>query len=75
MKPTRVYQCYCKCGLCGELFDEDELEHDYEYVGECWGQPAYEEISRCPYCGSDDIFDVEYREDEDGDEGYWEEVL
>jgi DNA-directed RNA polymerase subunit RPC12/RpoP len=49
-----------KCDDCGKLFDEPQLVH--ELMGECRGQPAYEDWSYCPYCGSTD-FD-EYDEDE-----------
>lgn len=46
----------CKCLLCGEEFDEPDI--DYDYVGEFWGTPAYEGRMRCPFCNSDDVVDL-----------------
>ena len=36
------------CYECRETFDEPVCWR--EYRGECWGTPAYEELSGCPYC-------------------------
>ena len=54
-----------KCGDCEMLFDEPETVR--ESRGEFYGMPAYEDISICPYCGSEFIFiDGEECEDELG---------
>ena len=39
-----------KCTECGEVFTEDEIKTWSESRGECWGQPAYEEMEGCPAC-------------------------
>jgi len=56
-----------ECYDCGERFEEDEVEKRPENVGEFWGSPAYMNIDVCPYCGSEEVFEVE-EEDEDDDE-------
>ena len=38
------------CNNCGAVFDDDELEYERECVGECWGQPAYQEVAIPPCC-------------------------
>jgi DNA-directed RNA polymerase subunit RPC12/RpoP len=48
-----------KCGRCGREFEEDEIRYISEFRGECWGVPSHEEIGVCPYCGDDDIEEVE----------------
>ena len=42
-----------RCAECKGVFDTPNIEK--ELVGTCGLAPAYEEISVCPYCGSDDI--------------------
>ncbi len=55
-----------RCSDCGNIFAEDEIETVRESRGEFWGAPAYETVSVCPYCHSDE-FD-EFNENEEGDE-------
>ena len=38
------------CNNCGEVFDDDDLTYESECVGECWGQPAYQEVAIPPCC-------------------------
>lgn len=53
-----------KCQHCGHVFTEPKTVQ--EYRGEFWGMPAYEDVSVCPHCGSDDV-DWEYKgEEEEG---------
>ena len=57
-----------KCYDCGTTFDFPQTAEDYR--GEFWGMPAYETISFCPACGSEDydeqeIVDRYYGESED----------
>jgi RNA polymerase subunit RPABC4/transcription elongation factor Spt4 len=54
-----------KCYNCGSVFDEDELEHREENVGEFWGAPAYMKVDICPHCGSDEIDDLPETEDDE----------
>ena len=42
-----------KCNDCGHIFEDGEFIVKSEYVGECWGTPAYDERSYCPSCGGD----------------------
>ena len=42
------------CNNCGEVFDDEDLTYEKEYVGECWGQPAYQEVAIPPCCGEYD---------------------
>lgn len=42
-----------KCLNCGHIFDEGEQRHSKQYVGECWGSDAYEDVSGCPLCDGD----------------------
>lgn len=42
-----------KCCECGHIFEDGEFVVKNEYVGECWGTPAYQDFSYCPHCGSD----------------------
>lgn len=37
-----------RCCECGTLFEQPKTFQDYR--GECWGTPAYETITGCPYC-------------------------
>lgn len=60
------------CLECGREFREPK--HWEEYHGECFGYPAYEPMSGCPYCRGDymdkDEYDREYGDDEESeDEG------
>lgn len=61
---AETYKCY----RCGYEFNEDEIEYRREYRGECWGQPAYEEVEVCPNCGS-----MEIELEESDEEGVVEE--
>ena len=54
-----------KCLNCEEVFDEEDLVQKQEYMGEFWGQPAYETFSYCPFCGEDQFEDYKEEEDED----------
>lgn len=56
------------CCRCQETFEADEIGHRMEYVSEFWGSPAYREEEVCPFCGSDDLEEVEEIEIEDGEE-------
>ena len=51
------------CDTCGWHGENSELEHFYDYRGECHGQPAWERMPCCPECG----YDVE---SDGGDDGY-----
>lgn len=51
-----------KCNDCGGTFEDPKIVN--EYRGEFWGQPSYEEVGYCPYCGSDDWGEKEI-DDED----------
>ena len=42
-----------KCNDCENEFCYPEVYR--ECRGEFWGMPAYEEVGRCPVCGSDDF--------------------
>lgn len=46
------------CPNCAVILEEDEFKTDRQYVGECWGTPAYEDWSVCPYCGESDFEDI-----------------
>ena len=37
------------CLACNSIFEHPKRQR--EYRGECFGFPAYEECSCCPYCG------------------------
>lgn len=45
-----------KCNECENEFCYPEVYR--ECRGEFWGMPAYEEVGRCPVCGSDDFEEV-----------------
>lgn len=47
-----------KCEKCGLEFDESEIEHAREYVGECCGSSAYESAGKCPRCRSSNIYEM-----------------
>lgn len=57
-----------KCKDCGKVFEYPYEEK--ESRGEFWGFPAYETMSYCPACGSEDFdeYDGEVGEDEYYDE-------
>lgn len=59
------------CNECGENFDEPEVEpttyEDYYGVGSDFIGKNYLEVEICPYCGSEDIDEVDEDEDEDHD--------
>lgn len=60
-----------KCCECGRIFEESEIETWKESRGEFWGQPAYEDMSGCPYCFStayEEYDESEESEDEEDDE-------
>lgn len=48
-----------RCNRCGAITDDCDLETGREYVGECFGTPAYENVSICPHCGSSNIEEIE----------------
>ena len=39
-----------KCNDCGHIFEDGEFFIDRQYVGECWGTPAYRDFRLCPSC-------------------------
>ena len=51
-----------QCDTCGWHGYNSELEHYYDYRGECHGQAAWEQMPCCPECG----YDVESDGDDDG---------
>ena len=55
------------CEECEEIFDEDEIVKEREYVSEFWGSPSYINYNCCPYCLSSDIREY-YPKDKDEDE-------
>lgn len=65
------------CHECKNEFDESDMYHYRELVGEFWGAPAYQTYAVCPYCRSDN-YDEYTREELDkllyGDEDEEEEV-
>ena len=38
------------CDHCGTPLTEDDFVNVRSLIGECWGQPAYEEYNACPVC-------------------------
>lgn len=42
-----------RCERCGELFDDPEMRT--EVVGEYMGAPAKETYAVCPWCGDDEL--------------------
>lgn len=48
-----------KCEKCGRISHEDFIIHIKEYMGECFGFPAYETWCACPFCKSTDILEYE----------------
>lgn len=66
------------CRNCNSVFSEEDRKTVCENRGEFWGSPAFERISVCPVCGSDDISDAvkcdicgEYF---DSDEAYYADI-
>lgn len=55
-----------RCFRCGREFEDPELTR--EYRGEYWGQPAYETVYVCPFCGSDEIGEEEEEQEYDDEE-------
>lgn len=59
------------CNECGERFDEPEIEsttyEDYYGVGSEFIGKTHLEVEICPYCGSEDIDEVDDEEEEDHD--------
>lgn len=56
-----------RCMDCGRKFYEPEICE--EYRGECFGFPAYETVSCCPYCHGDyEEIEEEYESEYDCDE-------
>lgn len=53
------------CLECHRTFDEDEIKCWQEDRGECFGFPAYETVSGCPYCNG--AYTETYRCDECGE--------
>lgn len=43
-----------KCNECGHIFEDGEFYVQSEYMGECWGTPAYDTFRYCPSCGGDE---------------------
>ena len=54
-----------KCCDCGKVFHTSELKIVYEDRGEFWGAPAYEPMAYCPYCESDDYYELSEEEEEE----------
>lgn len=50
------------CNNCGAAFDEDDMVHTQECVGECWGQAAYQSVAGSPCCGEYDFRPATCRE-------------
>lgn len=61
-----VYRC-CSCGKCSaedELVEKEiDLENEYG-VGGFFPDHHYESIWVCPYCGDDDLEEVELTDEE-----------
>jgi len=57
-----------RCEDCGEIFEYPKIES--ECVGECWGQPAFQDFPYCPHCGSDcfEEYDESEEENEEDEE-------
>lgn len=49
-----------KCSDCGRVFREEDADCKKDYAGEFWGAPAYQDISICPFCRSDDLEEFSY---------------
>ena len=61
---------FLKCNDCGAVFNEDNLGHRSDNVGEFWGSPAYMDVEVCPACGSEEIDEI--GEDEFDESELWE---
>jgi predicted Zn-ribbon and HTH transcriptional regulator len=59
------------CNACGEVFDKDDVNkitttyESYYGVSDLFPNSTRMTYSVCPYCGSEDIEDFIYREDEE----------
>ncbi len=51
------------CKDCKRTFERPHVVNDYR--GEFWGESCWEEMSYCPYCGSESICREWDYEDED----------
>ncbi len=59
------------CNLCKAVFEEPEYR---EYlVGEFWGVPVYESEDRCPCCNGDDIYEIDWENEDADDAGDFED--
>ena len=47
------------CTDCWHVFDDDDVARWRECIGECWGRPAYEQVTGCPRCHGDYVEAVE----------------
>lgn len=45
-----------RCESCGRKFNEPGSYKDYR--DEYWGVPCWQDIPCCPYCKSDDYYDL-----------------
>lgn len=48
-----------RCDACEHEFAEEEALSREEFVGECWGRPAYESFTVCPRCCSSELTELE----------------
>lgn len=57
-----------RCYDCGREFETPDTFQ--EYRGEFWGMPAYETVSCCPFCRSDEYDEIKNNsaEVEEGEE-------
>lgn len=42
------------CAVCLQVLEDDDYLYESEYMGECWGRSAYQEVAYewvCPRCG------------------------
>ena len=53
-----------KCDDCGCITLDEDLIRIKEYMGECFGFPAYETWDACPNCKSTEIYEYEEEEDD-----------
>lgn len=47
------------CRDCKREVDEYEVVQGRECVGEAWGAPAYQDYYACPYCGGDELVEID----------------
>ena len=66
---SRVSLDLVKCAECGKVFEKDEVDVEEwdEPRGEYWGIPCSEHMIewRCPHCGSPDLLEDYFPNDED----------